>query len=80
MSKSVMGQSYTKWLNIAGEMTDPCGSPACTWYEGKKVSLVEARSLPDTEVCHKTSNQIVSESGAVDHLNNEAVRICVERL
>ena len=35
MSESGIGQSDTKWLKRAGEMTDPCGTFARTWREGK---------------------------------------------
>ena len=44
------------------------------------VLLVKARGLPASEVCHKPSHQIVSESGAVDHLNKKAVWNRVKRL
>ena len=40
--------------------------------------LVKARGLPAAEVCHKPPYQIVSESGAVDHLDEEAVRELVQ--
>ena len=36
MSKSVMGQSDTKWLKRAGEMTDHCGTLNHTWREGER--------------------------------------------
>ena len=42
--------------------------------------LVKARRLPAAEVCHKPSDQVVAESGAVDHLDEEEVRDDVERL
>ena len=42
------------------------------------VLLVEARRLPAAEVRHEPSNQVVAESGAVDHLDEEGVRDCVE--
>ena len=32
------------------------------------------------EVCHKPSNEIVQESGAVDHLIKEAVRDSIKGL
>ena len=35
MSRSVIGQSDTKWLKRAGEMMDPCGTPTRTWREGE---------------------------------------------
>ena len=35
MSASGMGQSETKWLKRAGEMTEPCGTPARTWGQGE---------------------------------------------
>ena len=38
------------------------------------------RGPPAAEVCHEPPHQIVSESGAVDHLDDEAVRYCVECL
>ena len=48
---------------------------------GKQVVLlVEAWGLPAAEVGHKPSNQIVSESGAVDHLDEEVVRDRVKHL
>ena len=36
--------------------------------------LVKTQNLPTADVCHKPSNQIVSEEGAVDHPNKEVVR------
>ena len=39
-----------------------------------------ARGFPAAEVCHKPPHQIVAESGAVDHLDKEALRDIVERL
>ena len=42
--------------------------------------LVEARRLPAVEVRHKPSDQVVAESGAVDHLDEVAVRDGVERI
>ena len=44
------------------------------------VLLVEAQAFPATEVCYKPSNQIVSELGAVDYRDEEAVRDSIERL
>ena len=35
MSRSGIGQSDTKWLKRAQEMTDACGTPASTWREGE---------------------------------------------
>ena len=46
----------------------------------RAVLLEEEQVLPDAEVCHKPSNQIVWKSGAVDHLDVEAVKDCVKRL
>ena len=37
------------------------------------VLLVKARRLPAAEVHHEPSDQIVTESGAVDHFDEEAV-------
>ena len=42
------------------------------------VLLVEARRLHATEIRHKPSDQVVAE--AVDHLDEEEVRDCVEHL
>ena len=56
------------------------GDDGYFWYPypylvGRRVRLlVKARGPPAAEVYHKPSNQIVLESGAVDHLNEEAVR------
>ena len=48
---------------------------------GKRVLLlIEARGLPVAEVCLKPPHQIVMESRAVDRLDKEAVKDCVERL
>ena len=44
------------------------------------VLLIEARGLPATDVCHKPPHQIVTESGAVDHLDKEEVRDRLERI
>ena len=44
------------------------------------VLLVEARRLPAAEVHHKPSDQVVAESGVVDHVDEEAVRDCVDTL
>ena len=51
-------------------MTDPCGTPAPP-TPGGMVLVVKARGFPATELCHQSSNQIVSES--VDHLYKEGV-------
>ena len=61
-------------------MMDPCGNPVCTWREGEWCCLVRARCLPATEVRHEPSNQVVAVSGAMDHLDEEAVEDCVEHL
>ena len=77
LSKSVivLGQSNTKWLKRAEEITDPCGVPACTWQEGELCCwLRHGAFLPRSpKVCYQPSNHVVSESGAVDHLYEEAV-------
>ena len=44
----------------------------------RMVLLVKTQCLPDTEVRHKSSGQVVTDSGAVDHLDEEAVRDGVE--
>ena len=44
------------------------------------VLLVQARRLPAAEVCHKLSDQIEAELGAVDHLYEEAMGDNVKRL
>ena len=44
------------------------------------VLLVKAQLLPVTEVRHEPSGQVVAESGAMDDLNEEAVRDCIECL
>ena len=44
------------------------------------VLLVKARHPPAAEVRHEPSDQVVAELGAVDHLDEEAVRDGVERL
>ena len=80
MSWSVMGQSDTKWSKRAGEVTDPCCNPRPHLAGRRTVLLVNTRGLPAVEVCHQSPNQIVSESGAVDQLNKEAVWHRVESL
>ena len=57
-------------------MTESCGlwNPRPHRVGRRMVLLVKARGLPAAEVCHKPYNQDVSESRAVDHLNEEAVR------
>ena len=47
--------------------------PLLTPGRRQLVLLVEAQGLPAVEVCHKPSHQIVSDLGAVDHLDEEAV-------
>ena len=42
------------------------------------VGLIEARDLSVAEVCQKPTSQIVTQSEAVDHLDKETVRDCVE--
>ena len=50
-----MGQSDTKWLNKAGEMTDPCGFPAR--FSGKAMGVFCRKSrFRASEACHKQSN------------------------
>ena len=44
------------------------------------VLLIKARGLPAAEVPHKPPHQVVSESGAVDPLDEEAMRISDEHL
>ena len=51
------------------------------YMAGRRVLLlVKARGLPAAEVYHNPSNQIVSESWGVDHLDEEAVRDRIKRL
>ena len=58
---------------------DPARSPH--WLAGRRVVLlVDERHLPAAEVHHEPSNQVMAESGEMDHLNEEAVRDCVEWL
>ena len=55
------------------EMTEPCGTP-CLHLAGRRaVLLVKARGLPAAEVCHQPSDQVVSESEAVDHIYKDKV-------
>ena len=42
--------------------------------------LIKARGLPAAELRHKPAHQVVSESGAVGHLDEEAVGSSVECL
>ena len=75
MSKSGIGQSDTKWLKRAGEMTDPCSTYPLSHLAGRRVVLlIKTRGLPAAKVRHKPPPQVVSEVGVVDHLDNEAVR------
>ena len=68
MSRSGIGQSDTKWLKRAG------GDDGSLWdprphLAGRRVVLR-----------HKPPDQIVAESGAVDHLYEKAVGDGVEHL
>ena len=60
-------------------MTEPSGNPGRT--AGRRiVLLIQAQGFPAAELSHNPSNQIVLESGSVDHLNEEAVGNGVERI
>ena len=58
-----------------GPMWDPCPH-----LEGRRVLLLVNACLLASKVHHEPSNQVVAESGAMDHLNEEAVRDSIERL
>ena len=60
-------------------MTDKGGIPAAPDRKASSAAG-KLRDIPAAEVCNKPSNQIVSESGAVDYLNKEIVKNSVERL
>ena len=58
----------------------PLWDPLLNLAGRRLVLLVKARRFNAAEVRYKPSNQVVAESGAVDHLDEEAVRDCVEHL
>ena len=60
------------YLNTAQLCT--CGTPTRTWRGKRVVLLVRARRFPAAEVRHEPFNQVVTESGAVDHLGVEGLR------
>ena len=78
MSKSGIGQSETNWLKRDGGNDGSLWEPRPHLARRRMVLLIEARGLSATKVCHKPPHQIVSMSGAVDHLNKEAMTDCVE--
>ena len=57
------------------------GSPSRPYLAGRRVVLlVEAQGLPTAKVRNKPCDQVGIESGALGHLNEEAVRDNIERL
>ena len=80
MSVSEIGQSETKLVEEGWGDDRTLWDPRLHLAGMRVVLLVRARRLPATEVRREPSKQVVTESGAVDQLDKEAVGDGVERL